>query len=776
MNIFGFQIKRTDTAYDLVARARGKAEGERRALAQLSDAGWSDVAYHAFPGGPASGARVTEETSLQIAAVYACVRVLAESVASLPLKLYRRRDRGREVARDHVLFGLLQVQGNDLMTAMKLREVIMVHLALWGNFFGEIQRDGRGRPVAIWPIHPARVTVRVVTSGARPALRFEVYRSAVAGGTPQKLSQDEVFFVPGLGTGVLGKSPIELHREGLGITLAAERYGARFFKNDARPGLVLQHPGTLGEEAYANLKKSHNEQHQGTENAHRLMILEEGMTATTVGLPPDDAQFIETRSYQRGEVASIFRVPPHKIGDLSHATFSNIEHQSIEFVVDSLRPWLVRIEQAANAQLLDPAERGEYYVEHVVEGLLRGDIASRYEAYTKGRNWGWFSANDIREMENLNPIDDGDVYLQPLNMVPAGADPMDMPGSGSAGGDGARRLPSVPDSVRAVETRALPERFRMARAFERVYRDLFERLNTREVAEIRAALERFLGNDIAGDTRGFTDWLVRFADEHAAYVAPRALPAYASMAEAMVEAARSELGSEITTDEIDQFVRDYVGAYSRRHVGATRGQLLQLVDDAEDAEAARDAVAERLDEWEYGTDAGTRAEKEAAWERQRSSNAFTLAAWAVAGVTTHTWRNTGSKTCPYCTSLDGMSVRMGGSYVDEGGSVQDLQVSSRISHPPIHQGCDCILMPGGERAAFTGAERRGFFDALLEGGEARSCEHEPSGKPWRIERDAKIREAYPALMRRHGSAFALTELAEEHNISERTVERALGWG
>ena len=238
----------------------------------------------------------------------------------------------------------------------------------------------------------------------------------------RKLRGEFVLHLRGLGSnGIIGYSPIQLHRQAIGLTQAAEQFGATLFKNNARPAAVLEHPGELGADAQTRLRKSWEELHTGLENQHRIAILEEGMKLHEVGIPPDDAQFLQTRKFQTLEIARIYRMQPHLIQDLEHATFSNIEHQGIEFVVHTLRPWLVRWEQRILLQLFLERERDEFFAEFNVDALLRGDIASRYTAYATGRQWGWLSRNDVREKENMNPIAGGDDYLSPLNMTPLNA-------------------------------------------------------------------------------------------------------------------------------------------------------------------------------------------------------------------------------------------------------------------------------------------------------------------------------------------------------------------
>ena len=385
---------------------------ERRSLNKPSVPLTSATLIEAFTGAKSATGRVVgPETALQAAAVYACVRVRAETVASLPWPVYRRLSGGgKERDGGHAVYRLLHDAPNPEMTAIELREALVGHVDLWGNAYCEIERDGRGRAVALWPLRPDAVEIRRVND--QP-----VYVVTLPDGTRKGLDPSQVWHVRGF----LGKSVLEYAREAIGLTLGAEEHGARFFANDARPGGVLKHPNKLTEDAALRLKQSWEAAHSGLENKHRVAVLEEGVEWQSIGVQPKDAQYMELRGFQRSEIASFFRVPPHKIGDLSRATFSNIEHMAIEFVVDCIRPICVRFEQAANAQLFTAAERKTLFAEHVIDGLLRGDIESRYRAYATARQWGFMSANDIRELENMNPLPDeqGQTYLVPLNMVPA---------------------------------------------------------------------------------------------------------------------------------------------------------------------------------------------------------------------------------------------------------------------------------------------------------------------------------------------------------------------
>jgi len=350
---------------------------------------------------------ITPDSSLRMAAVFACVRILAETVASLPLIVYERLERGKRRAQDFYLYELLHDRPNSRMTALEYRETIQSHLVLWGNAYSRIVYDSQGRIEELWPKHPGGMIQTEVRAG------MKYYQFQESTGRFTWYSEAEIWHMHGLGDdGERGYSPIALMRKAVRLGLSAEEFGARFFENDARPGIVLEHPMGLSDKAHKNIIESLEEDHKGSHKSHKPMILEEGMKLHEVGIPPEDAQFLETRNFQVHEIARIFRVPPHMLADLDRATFANVEQLSIEFVEYSLRSWLVRWEQSIAQNLMLPDERRRYYAEHLVEGLLRGDVISRYQAYAIAKQNGWMSANDIRDRENMNPIDEGDLYLQ----------------------------------------------------------------------------------------------------------------------------------------------------------------------------------------------------------------------------------------------------------------------------------------------------------------------------------------------------------------------------
>jgi HK97 family phage portal protein len=362
-----------------------------------------------------SGIKIDELNALQSTAVFACVRVLAETIASLPLLIYRRLpSRGKERASDHPLFKILHHLANPLMTSFEFRETLMGHILLWGNAFAEIERDIGNRIIGLWPLLPNKMKIE----GKGNTLS---YFYTLPKGQEVQIPAINIFHVKGLSAnGFSGQSVISFAREAIGLSIAGEEFGSRFFSNNAVPGGVYEHPGKLSVQARENLQKSIEEKHQGLSKAHRMAILEEGMKYHQIGIPGRDAQLLETRKFQVSEIARIYRVPPHLIGDLERATFSNVEQQAIDFVVHTVRPWLVRWEQAILRDLFEEEEREEFFAEFLVDALLRGDIVSRFEAYSQGRNWGWLSADDIRELENMNPLPGGigQSYLIPSNMIP----------------------------------------------------------------------------------------------------------------------------------------------------------------------------------------------------------------------------------------------------------------------------------------------------------------------------------------------------------------------
>lgn len=403
----------------------GIAAGLHRTIFR-SDAGFSPVPpdadfWYTRPGyGSDSGMRVSPETALRIGAVFACVRVISQTLGSLPLIIYRRLPGGgKERAIDHPLYHVLRTKPNNRQTALEWVEMCQSHLELRGNAFSVICPGPGGAIEALVPVHPDRVAVYRLEDGR---LRYQV--RAWYDGSITNYAQEEIFHLRGMSQdGIVGMSTVAIGREVIGNALAGQEYAARFFSNDSTPRGILYHPGKLTNEDRANMKQSWKEGFGGS-NRHSTALLEGEIKYQQIGISNKDSQFLEARQFSVIEICRLFGVPPHKVADLTRGTFSNIEHQSLEFVTDCIRARAVRWEQRISIDLLDPlglGEEGEYFAEFLVDGLLRADLKSRYEAYAIGLTNGFLCPNKVCEMENMNPLppgQGGDTYLRAVTLAP----------------------------------------------------------------------------------------------------------------------------------------------------------------------------------------------------------------------------------------------------------------------------------------------------------------------------------------------------------------------
>ena len=377
--------------------------------------------YSFFMGNSSAGKRVNERSAMQMTAVYSCVRILSEAVASLPLHVYRYTETGTEKAVDHSIYTIIHDEPNPEMTSFVFRETLMTHLLLWGNAYAQIIRNGKGEVLALYPLMPDRMTV---DRDDRGQIYYEYTVSnddaPINKDSKVQLSAGDVLHIPGLGfDGLVGYSPIAMAKNAIGLAIATEEFGSKFFANGAAPSGVLEHPGTIKDPK--RIRESWQQTFGGSHNSNKIAVLEEGMKYTPISISPEQAQFLETRKFQIDEIARIFRVPPHMVGDLEKSSFNNIENMSREFVTYTLDPWVVRWEQAMHRALLSEDEKKDFFFKFNVEGLLRGDYASRMAGYATARQNGWMSANDIRRLEDLDQIPaelGGDLYLVNGNMIP----------------------------------------------------------------------------------------------------------------------------------------------------------------------------------------------------------------------------------------------------------------------------------------------------------------------------------------------------------------------
>lgn len=648
-----------------------------------------------FAGGSAtaSGVWVSEETALHYAPFFAGVRVIAEDVASLPLITYERLARGKRRATEHPLYPLLHDQPNPYMTSVGLRETLQGHALTWGDGYGYNVRNGAGDVVEIWPLRPDRTTPEVTRTG--PGQLTLMYRySDEVNGIHRMLHPDEVLHIKGLGgDGIRGYSVIGMARQSLGLGVAAEQYGARLFANGSRPSGVLRTPLRLSPEASKRLRDDWENMHRGLDQAHRVAILEEGLEWQTIGIPPEDAQFLETRKFQVTEMARWLRLPPHKLADLDRATFSNIEHQAIDYVTSALRIWLVRWEQAILARLFTEPERARFFAEHLVDALLRGDTKSRYEAYAIGRNWGWLSADDVSELENKNPLPDGrgEVYLIPLNMKPAPTPeeaaapaPAPKPPPPEPAEDPDGDPVEDPDEPRRLRARGIESR----RAIAAVYAEQLlaadgtlaelEQVKAGQLAEALAA---------GGSLSTFLAELEQLYDGEIRQTTIDAwLPIFLEFAAAIAADAAGDVGYEDPVD-LQAWVQAYVTSHVGYRIASELGQLTALAA-IEDAAAA---ILERLAAWV--TD---RPGRIARWQANQLPNAAAREVWKTAGVTSLQWVTFGSSDCPFCAALDGEVVGIDDSFAVAGSTLglgEQLKISRDVHHPPLHPGCDCQIQP-----------------------------------------------------------------------------------
>lgn len=641
-----------------------------------------------------SGARVDVDRALNYSAVYRAISLLSNTVAMLPLPVYRRLDNSeKERSPQHPLFRILHDKPNPEQSSFNYRSAIQGHLLLWGNAYSEIERDNMGNVKALWPLNPARMTVKrksghwLSADDERDQIDHSagslIYEYRLSSGELKNFSSAQIFHLRGFSiNGLIGYSPIRIARESIGLGLATEEAGARLFGQGMKPGGILTHPGKLGDVAYKRLKKDMNRAQSGLSNMHRLMILEDGVQWNQVGIPPEDAQFLETRKFQVIEIARWYGLPPHKLMDLERATFSNIEHQSIEFVTDSVMPWLVNWESAIQNTLFMEEEYETHFAEFLIAGLLRGDTATRYAAYAVGRQWGWLSANDIRRLENMNSIgEEGEQYLVPLNMVPASS-VGDIPE-----GDGDQRIQT------SKESRSSTARRRLGEQYQKIFKDAAGKVVRREVNDIRKAMKKYLDRRNVPD---FMNWLEEFYRTHPLFMERQMLPVFLTYAESIQVEASGEIGDAVEemTPEVEEFVRAYMETFTVRHVGSSINQLRKLILETEEAgEDVNKALDERLNQWEE-----ERPGRIAKRETVQSGNAIARAVFIMGGITHLVWRAHGEN-CPFCNKLNGKTVGIREHFASKGETFEGddpekkLITRTNIAHPPIHSGCDCTIEP-----------------------------------------------------------------------------------
>ncbi len=490
----------------------------------------------------ASGVNVTMDSAMTFSAVFAAHKILAESVAMLPLFLLKRLERGKAPATNKRLYSILHDVANPEMDAYLVRETMTAHLAGWGNAFAKIDYNADGEIEALWPLPPNRVRI------SRDRVRELMYEVTLPDGQTKRYRPFEIFHLRGMSPdGVNGYSPIKLARQGIGLALAAEAFGATFFGNGAQPQGVISHPQLLSEKAHDRMINSWNAAHQGVSNSNKIAILEEGARYDKVGIDPDDAQFLETRAFQIAEIARWYRIPSMMLNmDGASSTYASVEAFGLQFIIYTIYPWLVRWEKAISMQLLLERERGRYFAEHLMTAILRGDTQARYTAYGQGRQWGWLSVNDIRELENMNPIDGGDRYLTPSNMVDAN------------------------------------EPSKIQRSYLPVLIDAVQRVLRREANDIRMAVQKVL---VRRGAEEFAEWLSQFYQEHQDFIVRNLSPVIEGYAAIIANSALIDL-----TETVAESLR----LFALRRAGQVQEQFRSALSEPDPAKAI-DRILESWD-------------------------------------------------------------------------------------------------------------------------------------------------------------------------------------
>ena len=592
--------------------------------------------FHDQPS--SSGQKVTEKTIIGIPAVYACIRVLAESIASLPIIVYERTTEGKDRARDFSLYTLLHDRPNPLMTSFELRELMVGHLCLRGNAYFLIERDA-GEVTALWPLHPDKVSIEVKG-------RDLVY--VYQGNTERRYKADDILHVRGMSSdGLIGYSPITLFRDTFGHSKAASDYSANYFKNDASPGGILSTPSRLGPEASENLRKAWNAGHRGKNNHHRVAILDNDLKWQSIGISPQDSQMIESLKFSVVEIARIFRVPLNLVMDYERSTYSNVTEQNRSFLVHTLQPWLTRIEQAMAKSLLTEREKRTFFIEHKTEGFLRADTKTRYEAYEIGKRAGFLTTNEIRSFENMNPVEGGD-EITPTE----------------------KKSPDI-----RIMTRGIDRRDQISAEYHPRIRAAAADIVKRESDEIRQAIAR---GDLA-------EWLQNFyQNEMPAIINDAMGPVLRSFA--LDSQAAAEIEVEAVRADLSAFIAEHIAHYSRGHISSSTGQIENLL-----SEGTPEDVSTRIDEW---TADDHRAGKIADDQTVKTSNLiFAEVAFGAGYLIKSVSRG---KSCPWCTQLDGKIIGRGGTMLDAGewtgSNGQTMSVRRSKIAPPYHRGCDCTVI------------------------------------------------------------------------------------
>jgi HK97 family phage portal protein len=633
-----------------------------------------------FGGGSVSesGVKVSPDTMMSESAVWCAVNFLCSNIASLPCSIFKLDGRNKNKDRKHNLHKRLNNKANDEMISMVYRETMLYHLLFWGIHYSVIVRDGMNRITQLWPVHPDNVRL------GRNAKKELVY-FVMSDGNEIEYTRDKILHIPALGlNGLFGNATIDYAKDSIGLMIAMRSYANQFFANGAHMGVIFEHPRRLGEVAHKNLTNSLATAYSGLGKSHKAFVAEEGMKVVSAGTAPEKSQLIEGRQFAISDVARWFNLPPHVLKDLSKATFSNIEQQSLELVKFSIRVHLVRLEQSFEAWLLSDSEKETYKIRHNVEGLLRGDSAARAEFYTKLFSVGAITPNEIRGLEDLNPLPEkyADKSFTMLNMTPIS----DFE-TGSVEAETELKSNTYRES-RGLERRGVKQiaraRNRIKLRFQPLIREAVQKVVDHETESIQKEIAKQGGERSADDME---TWLKSFYRDFPGFITKQLTPILRTFAESMQEVVSGEIDGDIGMNaELETQLRNYIDGFSGQYVDRSTGQMLQQL------EIGIEAVEQRANEWQE-----KRANKVSMNETR--GVASMVARVTILGAGYRLMWATNGKSCPFCNSLNGLTVsRMdepflkSGTEID-GGDSGKMTVSQTL-YAPIHAGCDCNVIAG----------------------------------------------------------------------------------
>ena len=643
-------------------------------------------------------AEVSPHEALSSTPVWAAVNLIAGTIGSLPLVLYRELENGgKERAGDLPLYDLLRWQPNGFQTAVEFMEMGQGHLCLRGNAFFRLETNRADELTAIVPLHPDRMKLKLLSDGV---IEYH-YKSGM--GAARVFSSEEILHVKGLsGDGLIGYSPITMSAGSIALSKAAERYGSRFFQNSATPSGILSHPGKLKPEARSNIKKSWQSAH-GAGKQHSVALLEEGLSWTALSVTPEEAQFLETRKFQAEEICRLFNVPPHLLMLLDRSTFSNVVEQNKAFAVNCIRPWAIRWEQAIRKSILERFGDSSLFTEFEMVALLRPDTMARAQANAILLQNGALTIDEWRARENMNPLDSraGEVHWMPLNIAPvavAEAGPSEDEAASQLRNELRSQHVEVDDSFGLRELRSLSNRRRIAEATRPLIEDASQRLLKREVKAVQRMMKKQLtgitpDRELRGTDGLHSDLEEFYHGEFTEVIAEAMLPVVRSYAREIYTQAALEVGFPPEfTPELEEFIKGYVAVSAAQHARTSRQELQSIISTTSFTEVLN-ALELKLAEW-----LDKRAQKMANRQTTEGNGAFTKFAYVAGGVISLRWVTAGSATCPFCKKLNGRNIIASGNFLEAGTAFDTeegrLKVPRNVGHPPAHPGCDCFISPG----------------------------------------------------------------------------------